>query len=113
MLSLIKRSYYRIFSAETRAKLWRLRAKLRRLLSEVLNSWRRLYFHFTGHCKACRGQNLVRHTKRNTITQGKSVLTVSKYLRGCLNAKQPLFICSSYFLTMTVKLLIRPVISIA
>ena len=62
MLSLIKRSYYRIFSAETRAKLWRLRAKLRRRLSEVLNFWRRLYFYFTGHCKACRGKNLVRYT---------------------------------------------------
>jgi SAM-dependent methyltransferase len=64
MLSLLKRSYYKLFSADARARLWRMRARMRRQINGFQNFWRRLFFYFTGRCKACQGKHLDRFRNR-------------------------------------------------
>lgn len=53
-LALVKKSYQRSLSVSARAKLWRLRAKLR----AVSSAPRHLKFRFTGRCNVCRGKKL-------------------------------------------------------
>jgi SAM-dependent methyltransferase len=61
MMSLIKRSCRRVFSATALARL----AKWYEFFKKIRykgKSWRRVYFRFSGHCKACGGKNVVRYT---------------------------------------------------
>ena len=60
-MSLVKRSCRRVFSATTLARLARL-YEFQNKIRYKGKSWRRVYFRFSGHCKACGGKNAVRYT---------------------------------------------------
>jgi SAM-dependent methyltransferase len=64
MLSVIKRSYRAFFPETFRAKLWRLRRRLRGLPIEPKHFRRADLPRFTGRCNVCRGNNVGSYTNQ-------------------------------------------------
>jgi ubiquinone/menaquinone biosynthesis C-methylase UbiE len=58
MPSLLRTSYQKIFPPTVRAKMWRLRHKLRSLPTESRNLQRHLSFRMSGRCTVCHSRHL-------------------------------------------------------
>lgn len=64
MPSLLRASYQKIFPPTVRARVWRLRHRLRNLSSESRSLKRHLSFRRSGRCPVCRGGKLDNYTNQ-------------------------------------------------